>query len=141
MLILHLGLSPAVQSDHRARLLSSEQRLRALRRQLNEELSEQWSEQADSHAQQVNAILATFGQPIRAHPRAAAQPAARQQQGSEAESSAGRGVTEDDEEDVQLSYDGEQEEHEEKGEHDALKQRMRVQQQHRHDAMTVDVSE
>ena len=88
----------AVQSGQRARLLASEQRLRALRHQLNVELSQQWSEQADWHAMQINATLARFGQPIRPHTRTASQQP-QPQHDSDAR------TTEHEHEDVQLSDD------------------------------------
>ena len=73
MCALLLSRVRVVQSSHRSRLLSSEQRLRSLRRQLNGELAEQWSAQAEQHAALVHALLSRFGQPTQHNRTAAAQ--------------------------------------------------------------------
>ena len=114
-----LSISPA-QSAHRAGLLASEQRLRALRRELNAELSDEWSEQADCHTEQVNAILARFGQPVPLRPSTRAAPLQQQQtqplNAAQANSRRDEARHDDDEDDVQLPDEDEDEDEEGKEE-------------------------
>ena len=48
---------------HRQRVLSSEARLRSLRRQLNDSLGAEWEAQQRRHEAAIDALLAVFGQP------------------------------------------------------------------------------